>query len=421
MQSRKGIFYKSSTLLEDLKIISLSHQQLPLDVLGYFLIDDELREEILQEVKEKYHIKELFYLSTCNRVEFIFVQQGYFCRGLSSTILTKICRAEIQDEWLESMELYEGESALKHLFRVSTSLESALVGEQEIISQMRKSFEWSFEKELCGDSIRLVMKKAIEVAKRCFSETEVASKPISTAFLAWQRLQEQCPNPESRLVLIGAGQINRSICEFVRKSRYTNIVVANRSLPAAEELAERVNGKAILLEDLNKLNGFDVIISCTGAVSSVINAATYVQMVNGEQDEKLIIDLAIPSDIDEKVIELYDVNYVSLSELQKVSEENKQLRQNEVVKCDAIIAEGMTEFSALYRQRQIELAMRAIPRTIKGIRKTAIGEIFAKDLEGLDEHSIEVLNNVMDYMEKKYISIPMKLAREVILDTLSKQ
>jgi glutamyl-tRNA reductase len=132
------------------------------------------------------------------------------------------------------------------------------------------------------------MKKAIEVAKRCFSETEVASKPISTAFLAWQRLQEQCPNPESRLVLIGAGQINRSICEFVRKSRYTNIVVANRSLPAAEELAERVNGKAILLEDLNKLNGFDVIISCTGAVSSVINAATYVQMVNGEQDEKLI-------------------------------------------------------------------------------------------------------------------------------------
>jgi len=418
---RKGVFYKSSTLLEDLKIISLSHHQLPLDVLGYFLIDDEHREEILQEVKEKYNIKELFYLATCNRVELVFVQQGYLCRGMSSTILTKICREEMQDEWLESMELYEGESALKHLLRVSTSLESALVGEQEIISQLRKSFEWSFEKDLCGDSIRLVMKKAIEIAKRCFSETEVASKPISTAFLAWQRLQEQCPDSESRIVLIGAGQINRSICEFVRKSHYTDIVVANRSLPAAEELAERVNGKAILLEDLNNIDGFDSIISCTGAVTSVVNASTYIQMLNGEQDEKLIIDLAIPSDIDEKVIELYDVNYVSLSELQKVSEENKQHRQNEVVKCDAIIAEGMTEFSALHKQRQIELAMREIPRTIKGIRETAIDEIFAKDLEGLDEHSIEVLKKVMDYMEKKYVSIPMKLAREVILDTVSKQ
>ena len=223
---RKGVFYKSSTLLEDLKIISLSHHQLPLDVLGHFLIDDEHREEILQEVKEKYNIKELFYLGTCNRVELVFVRQGYLCRGMSSTILTKICREEMQDEWLESMELYEGESALKHLLRVSASLESALVGEQEIISQLRKSFEWSFEKDLCGDSIRLVMKKAIEVAKRCFSETEVASKPISTAFLAWQRLQEQCPDSESRIVLIGAGQINRSICEFVRKSHYTDIVVA---------------------------------------------------------------------------------------------------------------------------------------------------------------------------------------------------
>ena len=99
----------------------------------------------------------------------------------------------------------------------------------------------------------------------------------------------------------------------------------------------------------------------------------------------------------------------------------QQHRQNEVVKCDAIIAEGMTEFSALHKQRQIELAMREIPRTIKGIRETAIGEIFAKDLEGLDEHSIEVLKKVMDYMEKKYVSIPMKLAREVILDTVSKQ
>ena len=150
--------YKSSILLEELKIISLSHHQLPLDVLGYFLIDEEGREKVLEEIKSKYKIKELFYLGTCNRVEFIFVQQGYLCRGMSSAILTEICRETMQDEWLESMHLYEDEAALEHLFRVSSSLESALVGEQEIITQLRKAFEWSFEKDLAGDSIRLIMR-----------------------------------------------------------------------------------------------------------------------------------------------------------------------------------------------------------------------------------------------------------------------
>lgn len=407
--------------MEELKTISLNHHQLPLDVIGHFLVDDERREAVLEEVKSKYNIKELFYLATCNRIELVFVQEGYLCRGMSSAIFGDLCRVKAKQEWLETMELYEGDAAVEHLFRVSSSLESALVGEQEIITQLRKSYEWAFEKELSGDLLRLAMKKAIEVAKRCYSETEVASRPISTAFLAWQKLRQRCDNPDSRIVLVGAGQIIKSICEFIKKSDYKNVVVANRSLPAAQELANRVGGKAILLEEIKNLDGFDAIISCTGATVAVIDEQMYTELVAEDTFEKVIIDLAIPFDVDPKVIDLFSVDYVGLHELQSVSDQNKLLRQQEVVKCEEIIAEGTKEFAGLYKQRQIELAMREIPQTIKAIRQTAMGEVFAKDLEGLDEHSKEVLQKVMDYMEKKYISLPMKLAREVMLDASSKQ
>lgn len=407
--------------MEELKIISLNHRQLPLEILGKFQIEDDRREALLQQIKGKYGIDELFFLGTCNRVELLFVQSGYLCKGMSAAIFSEIGEQLDSTDWQDSLELYEGEEALNHLFRVSSSLESALVGEQEIISQLRKAHEWAFDKGLSGDTLRLVMKKAIEVAKRCYSETEVAARPISTAFLAWQRLREQCPDPNSRIVLVGAGQIISSVCQFVKKSNYSNVVVANRSLPAAQELAQVIGGTAVQLEDLKNLDGFDAIVTCTGSVTPVIDAEVFGSLVSEPKESKLVIDLALPADVAPEVMDFFTADYVSLEELQSVSEQNLELRQKEVVKCEAIIAEGRAQFADMYKQRQIELAMRDIPESIKTIRQTAVGEVFAKDLEGLDEHSKEVLQKIMDYMEKKYISLPMKLAREVMLDTVSKQ
>ncbi|NNE55225.1 MAG: glutamyl-tRNA reductase, partial [Flavobacteriales bacterium] len=321
----------------------------------------------------------------------------------------------VSQDWESAMKTREGSDALEHLFRVCASLESKLVGEQEIITQMRKAHEWSFANKLSGDLIRIAMRKAIEIAKSCYSNTRIATRPISTAFLAWQDLKAKCPSPDAKIVFVGAGQIISNLFQFVRKSHYTDITVVNRTLENAEKLVAGTQAKAISLEEFDSLEDFDAMVTCTGASKAIINSDTYEAITAGSKS-RLIIDLAVPGDVAPDVKTLAEVQLISLAELQAISERNKTLRRSEVTACETIIAKGIKEFDVVYKQRQIERAMRDIPMSIKQIRETAVGQVFAKDLEGLDEHSQEVIQRIMDYMEKKYVSVPMKLAREVMLD-----
>ncbi len=411
---------KSGFSLKEFKVIAITHKSAGLDAIGQLHIEDHLRTNRLRIAADAMDFKEVMFLSTCNRVEYVIHHDNFLCKGQTSAFL-KILYPEIPEAnielLVESAEIFEGEQAFEHLLRVSASLESMVIGEREIITQMRKAFEESRKAKLSGDLLRLVMKKIIESAKRVYTETEISRRPVSVVSLAWHKFKEFNPPSNSRLLLVGAGQIISSFSKFLEKDHYSNITICNRSLDKATVLAERLGGTAMSLDQLYDYNdGFDVIVTCTGAATTIIDAALYHKLNKSEIHRKLVIDLALPNDVDPTLVQNYKMEYFSMAQLKKTAEANIAERSKALDAAKGIILESCNEFKSIYQQRQIELAMQSIPEKIKEIRETALGVVFAKELESLDGDSKELLGRIMDYLEKKYISVPMKMAKEVMLD-----
>jgi glutamyl-tRNA reductase len=166
--------------------------------------------------------------------------------------------------------------------------------------------------------------------------------------------------------------------------------------------------------------GFDALITCTGSPDVIVDSNLFAHLAQGETEIKTVIDLALPADVASEVMNTSNVRYFGMEQIKQWAAENMQFREQAIADCMPIIQSGLREFEKVHKERQIEKAMVSIPETIKEIRNTALGSVFAKDLETLDDHSREVLEKIVSYIEKKYISIPMKMAKDVLLDEVKK-
>lgn len=218
-------------------------------------------------------------------------------------------------------------------------------------------------------------------------------------------------------MIIGAGETNRNISKYLQKHKFSNFAVFNRTVANAEKLAADLGGEAFDLEALKTYKkGFDAIITCTSAVEPIITTAVYQSLLNGETGRKTIVDLAIPNDTAPEVLEQFPVNFIEVHSLNEVAKKNLQERYHELVHAEAIIEQNIAEFVQQLKQRRIEVAMRQVPEKIKEIRNTAINSVFADEVQGLDEQSREILEKVINYMEKKYISVPMVMAKDILIN-----
>ncbi|HTM97128.1 MAG TPA: hypothetical protein VL088_00220, partial [Pedobacter sp.] len=243
-----------------------------------------------------------------------------------------------------------------------------------------------------------------------------SKNPVSIVSLAYRKLRQLNMSPNSRLLIIGAGETNKNIAQYLKKHKYANFSVFNRTLEKAECLAKSLNGKAYPLADLQSFDqGFDVIITCTSSVEPIITEEVYTKLLNNETGKKVIVDLAIPNDTDARVIQNFPVHYIEVESLKEIARKNIQERYNELVHAEHIIDANIKDFELVLRQRKIEIAMSDVPKKIKEIRHTAINGIFAEEINTMDENARAVLERVMDYMEKKCISVPMVMAKEILV------
>lgn len=409
--------------MNELRVIALTHKNLPLENIGEFHLSDEKRNDVLAQIKANMGMEEIMFLSTCNRVEIIFTLPHFVCPGVTGQIL-HIIRPDFSAEQIKELaqkaERYNGPEAIEHVLRVASSLDSVVIGEREIITQLRKAYEECHAAHLTGDHLRLVNRHAILTAKEIFTHTDLSKKPVSVVSLAWQEFREKNIAPDARILLVGAGQIIRNFSKFLFENGYTNLVIANRTLSNAQSLADSFGGTAISLDQLSQYaDGFAALVSCTGSEDTIISAELFAQMSQGKKG-LLAIDLALPADIDQDVIAAQEVVYVGMKEIQTKASANIGFRAQALADCEPIIQSGIKEYERAFHERRVERAMRTIPETIKEIKNTALGTVFAEDLENLDENSRELLEKILQYMEKKYISVPMKMAREVLLDAVSK-
>ena len=408
--------------MNNFRLITITHKTANINHIGRYIPsfndDPGKLAEVLRNIKEELGIEELLYLATCNRLTFLFVREAPIDNnflvalfGMLHNNIPQHCLHGIADV----TAVYNGEDCIQHIFEVAASLDSLVVGEREILRQLRTAYEFCDQNQLAGDNIRLVMKSAIPTAKEIYTKTKIGENSVSVVSLAIQQMMQNDIPADARFVIIGAGQTNHLVAKFLLKHGFKNFTVFNRSLENAQLLADKLKGTAHTLSDLaTYTQPFDVLVTCTGATEPVVTEQTYRQLIGKDTAQKIIIDLSVPTNVHPAVVRNFPVQYIEVERLRSLAAENLALRKQEVENALLIIDERLEEFKLLHRQRRVERGMAEIPARMREVKERALTSVFQKEIALLDQDAQLTLEKVINYLEKKYVGIPIAVAKNVL-------
>lgn len=408
-------------MLEDFKILTITHHNLNVDEIGHFVVHHEGSADLkskLHALKEEAHLEEIIYLSTCNRVSFICYSGEEFDTDYIKRFFS-IVNPQLEDGKLKLIskfvDVYHGSKAVNHLFEVASSMDSLVVGEREIFRQFREAYQQSLSFGLVGDNLRMLENATVKAAKEVYDKTKIGEKPLSIVSLAVQSMLEHNLERDTRLLIIGAGETNTLFAKFLKKYEFTNVRIFNRSLDNAADLVDLLDGKAYHLSELHTYKGgFDVMIVCTAATSAIIDAPIYRNLLQKEDGKKIVIDLSVPNNVAADVVDGFEMEYIDIEQLRSLSTANLEFRKKEVHAARILLRSQLIAFNNQFQQRQLERALNIVPTEIKRIKEKAIAEVYHKQLAELDDKTKDLIHQMMDYMEKKCIGVPMKAARNLV-------
>ena len=391
--------------VEHLQILSLNFQHASIEDVGLLHVAPDEQPAVLTNWKIQLGLQGIVFLSTCNRVEFIMSDEKYFCMGRQAHLMQQFGLApEAFTRIMAAVQVYRGEQAMRHLMRVASSLESMVLGEREILTQVREAFDLAMKHRLAGDRLRVTGRSVVETAKKVFTDTDVATQAVSVNSLGWQAFKAWNLPLDASILMIGAGATNTSVGRFLGKAGYRNVHVLNRSLERAQALANILHtSKVGTLEALPDALAArpDAIVICTGSDQALLT---------GEQAHMLpagplhVLDLGVPSDLDAGFRERPELTVVDMTALKEIADQNLAIRATEVGKCESLLEAGLVEYIERLQARS-GTGLIELPNMIKAIRDTAMGDTFAEDLEGLDAEARQVVERIVAYLEK-YVGLP---------------
>ena len=404
-----------------LHIVSLHHRNAPIERIGQLHVPEDRQEGFLSQLKTNLGLQGIAYLTTCNRVEFIMVDDAYFCMGRLQQLFQAFDpSADDMRELMSSAMVLHGEDAVRHLLRVGGGLESMVLGEREILTQLRLSMEKSRRWKIAGDQLRITERIAVETAKRIFTETDIARRSVSVNALGWKAFKDWNIATDAPILMIGAGQTNANIARYLAKDGYSQVRVLNRTPDKAEALAQSRQWSWGNMDALDSAlqHGPAAIFLCTGSDNAILDAHAKAQLPEGKALR--VLDLSVPSGVHVDFRNRDNTTVVGIAELKPLADKNAEGRRAALGDCHRIIEAGMEDLSSRLQQRQVEIALRELPELLAAVRSTALGEVFSDELAQLDEDSRDLVDRIVTYLEKKYVSLPMKLAKEVVMDQLDK-
>lgn len=407
-------------MLTNFKVITVTHHYVDIKKIeGYVVrdVEDKSVADFLRETKNALGIKELVYLATCNRVTFILYGSNEIDLPYLRKFFGTACPA-MQDHTkidFDHVSAYEGLEAIRHILEVSGSIDSLVVGEREIFRQMREAFSFARENNLVGDNMRMLENVLVSTSKSIYANTRIGEKPLSIASLAVENLIACGANTQQKAILVGAGETNTLVGKFMIKHGFSNIDVFNRSIDNARKLSEITGGQPYLISDINgQTHNVEIIMVCTGAKKPVITKEVYEKISQSDEKVRTIVDLSVPANVSKEVREHQYVNYISIEELRLLAAKNLDFRRREITLAKKIVSNKLQEFRSTYEQRKLEIALKDVPTEIKQIKSKAVDVVYKKRLDQLDDTAKTLLLEMMEYMEKKCISIPMKAAKNAL-------
>ena len=365
--------------------IGLSYQKADATMRGMFSLTPENKDQLLSQAKSE-GFEELLVISTCNRTELYGYAEHPFqliqllCENSNGSV----------DDFQKVGYVIKNKEAVHHLFEVGTGLDSQILGDFEIIGQIKQAFNLSRDKGLANAFLERLMNCVINASKRIKNETALSSGAASVSFTAVQYIMQNIPEvSQKNILLFGVGKIGRNTCEnLIKHTQNEHITLINRTREKAEQIAGKFN---VIVKDFNELRNeiskADVLIVATGAATPTV----YKDFINPAQPI-LILDLSIPKNVEEQVATLPNVTLLHMDELSKRKDEALERRKEAIPQALEIVEEVKEEFFQWLDNRKFAPTIKALKAKLESLKEAEM-DFQRKKIENFNEQQAEMISN----------------------------
>ncbi|RTY70415.1 glutamyl-tRNA reductase [Flavobacterium sp. GSP27] len=365
--------------------VGLSYKKADAEIRGKFSLDAAAKTRVLEQAKNE-GIESLIVTSTCNRTEIYGYAEHPF------QLIKLIC--ENSQGSVEAFQkvgfVYKNQEAVSHMFRVGTGLDSQILGDFEIIAQIRNSFSQSKSLGLANAFMERLVNAVIQASKKIKTDTEISSGATSVSFAAVRYIINNVQDIGNKnILLFGTGKIGRNTCEnLVKHTKNEHITLINRTKEKAEKLAGKLN---LIVKDYSELHlelqKADVVVVATGAQNPTIDKA-----ILNLKKPILILDLSIPKNVNENVEELEGVTLIHMDYLSQLTDETLENRKKHIPAAEAIIEEIKEEFTTWTKGRKFAPTINALKAKLNAI-KTSELDFQSKKISNFNEEQAEIISN----------------------------
>ncbi|MEI8287120.1 MAG: glutamyl-tRNA reductase [Actinomycetes bacterium] len=394
-------------------VIGINHRTGPVQLLEKLMIHETAMPHALRDLTLRDDIREAVVLSTCNRTEVYVVAERFhsayddiceFLRetsGIPTSQITPHVYSQFEDE------------AVKHLFQVAAGLDSAVLGESEIIGQVRDAWETAMNEGASRSSLNLLFRYALEVGKRARTETGISRSTASMSHAAVEMAEDILGSLNGKRVLVvGAGEMGEGVAAALSREGVSHITVVNRTESRGAALAEKVGARVSPFENIaTELSAADVVIACTGAGSTVITRDLMENARAGIDSPLLMVDIALPRDVESTVAELPGITLRDLDHLSEWAQRGIESRAAEVHQVQSIIDEEVERFNNDQVQRQAAPLVAQLREVVDGLRTSEL-ERFGARMAELTPEQRELVETVTKGIAAKLLHTPSVRLRE---------
>jgi glutamyl-tRNA reductase len=375
--------------------IGISYQKADASIRGHFSVDDATQQAILEKAKAQ-HLPGLIVISTCNRTEL------YGFADSAMTLVNLLC-AETKgtmEEFLEVAYLHKNDDAIAHLFKVGTGLDSQILGDFEIIGQLKLGFKKAKKLSMINPYMERLVNAVIQASTRIKNETEISSGATSVSFAAVQYIMARVPYvSEKNILLFGTGKIGRNTCEnLIKHTKNEHITLINRTKAKAEKIAGKFN---LIVKDYadiqSEIAQTDVLVVATGAQQPTIN-----KNLIYTKKPLLILDLSIPKNVADDVTELENVTLIHLDQLSKMTDDTLKRRQEYIPQAEAIITEITADFNAWLLTRKFAPTIQALKQKLNSLKDAEIANQRKKTPELLENDATELGDRIIQKITNQF-------------------
>ncbi|MDB9822883.1 glutamyl-tRNA reductase [Deltaproteobacteria bacterium] len=411
--------------------IGMNHESAPVDLRECMANEQENSGLALSCMRESEWIKEGLFVSTCNRVEALYTTENP--EEAKKSIISMYSRIGNipEEQFISNIYTHEDGEALKHIFRVASSLDSMIVGEPQILGQIKEAYyQAAVIEKTSGVILNRLMHRAFHVAKRVKTETGISEAAVSISYAAVELAKKIFYGLKGRKVLlIGAGEMAELAARNLMGNGVESLVVANRSFNKAVQVADLFKGKAVFFEEIGSyLLEADIVITSTASMDPIISHDLVRNSLRKRRNRPLFfIDIAVPRDVDQRVNELENVYLYDIDDLKEVIEENSAHRKEESLKAERIVQEEVIRFEKWLKTLDVVPTIVSIKDKIEIIRKAEVGKSLSV-LGELTTSQIEAIEALTISLADKIINDPVivlkdkadRRSRDVYLDVARK-